>query len=370
MNAKNTVAHYIDSEDFGGAEQMVLTIVKHLDKNIWSPVLFYHPRVRKNMLADKVKELDIEVVPLPEIKSWRDISGALNFRKELKRLNAKIFHAHLPWNLSCSNNIISAFISKVPVVVTQHAYKTPRSRKVYYMQKLMSLFIDRYIAVSQGQAEQLERSIIDKKKLSVIYNGIDLQKFTEATSSGLRKQLDIDQTTPIIISVARMDELKGHEYLLKTAQIINEAVFVLVGDGPERSNFEKLAGELGVKDRVFFLGYRDDIPALLKCSDIYVHPSLIESLGLSVIEAMAADKPVAASDISGIREIIKNGETGLLVPPQNSEALANAIRKYISDKSFSEKLARAGQARVIKKFSAEEMLSETTKIYNRLLNPN
>jgi glycosyltransferase involved in cell wall biosynthesis len=172
---------------------------------------------------------------------------------------------------------------------------------------------------------------------------------------------------PVVLTPARLNKQKGHSYLLEAVALVPEAVFVLAGDGPERANLERQARELGLDNRVLFLGYRQDIPDLLASCDLFVLPSLFEGFSLSILEAMAADKPVIASRIGGNAEAVVHGKTGILVPPASPTALAAAIRTVLSDQGLAQRLAAAGKARVYQKFSAAIMVQRVTQIYEEIL---
>ena len=145
-------------------------------------------------------------------------------------------------------------------------------------------------------------------------------------------------------------------------------MFIFVGEGPDRAALEAQAKALGVGERAAFIGYREDIPDLLACCDLFVLPSLYEGLPLAILEAMAAGKPVIASDIRGNDEVVINGETGLLVPAADSTALAGAIRAILSDHAFAQRLAEAGRARVCHEFTEDNMVSSVAQVYDDTLN--
>jgi glycosyltransferase involved in cell wall biosynthesis len=142
---------------------------------------------------------------------------------------------------------------------------------------------------------------------------------------------------------------------------------VLVGEGRERPGLEAQARALGVAERVRFLGHRDDVPELLAACDVFVLPSRYEGLPLSVLEAMAAAKPVVATAIEGTDEVVLHGETGLLVPPAAPSALAQGIRAVLADRALAARMGQAGRARVCREFSTNRMIDEVTGVYDELL---
>jgi len=205
-------------------------------------------------------------------------------------------------------------------------------------------------------------------KVRVVNNSVLLASFNGLPiNADLQARLRGKTDWPIVLTVARLDKQKGHSYLLEAAALVPEAMFVLVGEGPERSALEAQASILGLSNRVVFLGYRDDVSDLLASCDVFVLPSLFEGLPLSVLEAMAAGKPVVATDIGGTNEAVKHGETGLLVPSADPESLARAIRTVLFDPVLSQRLGSAGRARVHQEFSAETMVQRIAEIYDELL---
>jgi glycosyltransferase involved in cell wall biosynthesis len=159
----------------------------------------------------------------------------------------------------------------------------------------------------------------------------------------------------------------GLNHLLAAAACVPGAVFVLAGDGPQRGALEAESRRLGIAERVVFLGHREDVPALLSCCDLFVLPSLFEGLPVSVLEAMAAARPVIATAIGGTDEAVVHGKTGLLVPPGDSAALATSIQLLLADRAMADRLAQAGRARVEQEFSAETMTDRVSLLYDEVL---
>jgi glycosyltransferase involved in cell wall biosynthesis len=166
---------------------------------------------------------------------------------------------------------------------------------------------------------------------------------------------------------ARLAQQKGHRFLVEAVPKVRDAIFILAGDGPERDALEEQVRLLAVEDRVRFLGYRSDIPELLANSDALVLPSLYEGLPLAVLEAMAAGKPVVATSVGGTDEAVVDGETGFLVPPRDSDALAAAIRRVIQDDVLAQRLGANGRARVAAHFRVEAMVQQVAGVYDEVL---
>jgi glycosyltransferase involved in cell wall biosynthesis len=170
-------------------------------------------------------------------------------------------------------------------------------------------------------------------------------------------------SAPVVLTLARLDRQKGLPVLLHAASLVPDAVFVIAGEGPERPALEALRTELDLEGRVQLLGQRDDVSELLARCDLFVLPSLFEGLPLSLLEAMAAGKPVIATAIAGTLEAVTDGETGLLAPPGDAAALASRIRRFLADRDFAARVALAGQIHVRQHFSPERMTGEVQALY-------
>jgi glycosyltransferase involved in cell wall biosynthesis len=227
--------------------------------------------------------------------------------------------------------------------------------------------IDRYIAVSRAEKEHLCKDLaIPDDKVRVVYNGIQLTEFEQSANAALRDKLTEGRDLPLVCTLARLHPQKGHKYLLQAATHVLDAIFVLAGDGPERSRLEELCLNLGLKDRVRFLGHREDIPQLLAACDLFVLPSLYEGLPLSVLEAMASGKPVVATKVGGTDEAVVHGSTGILVPARNVTALAASIAAMLRDRTMATRFGEAGRKRVAQMFSAEAVVRGVSEVYDEL----
>ena len=372
---KYKVVYYIESSGFGGAELMLLNLLQELDRDYWEPILVYHIHPGIIPLIDRVKGLGITTLSVPSIAGFGDLSGMKALIKKLRELHPAVFHAHLVWNLKCSFGIMCAYLAGAKAIVaTQHLYQELQARRFHRIykrviyQKLISMLVDRYIAVSYKQAEHLKKAIICRNKVKVVQNCVNVKDFCDRTDSALLKSiLKNNEEKPIVLTVARLSKRKGNGYLIEAATMVPEAIFLFAGDGTEWTNLENQARELNIAERVVFLGQRNDIPELLNACDLFVLPSLQEGLPLSILEAMAASKPVIASDIEGVNEIIINGQNGFLVPPANASALAEKINLVLSDKPLAKRISAKGKEHVTREFSTERMVAGVTNIYEEIL---
>lgn len=204
-------------------------------------------------------------------------------------------------------------------------------------QNLADLLLRRFTKKAIAISESVKRSCVTKRKicpnkLSVIHNGILLNNFNTIEKELIqkeRKHLGIKLDSKIVGTVARLRAEKGIKYLIESApkilEIFPDTIFLIAGDGPLREELQNLASQLGIQDKVLFMGFRQDIPAVLSVIDVFVAPSETEGLGLGILEAMAIGKPIVATSVGGIIEILKDGETGYLVPAKNSQELAKRV---------------------------------------------
>ena len=242
-------------------------------------------------------------------------------------------------------------------------------------------YVDRFIVVSEILRETLLSSYkIQPDKVIKIYNGIELDEYKQNgkedrnQKSEARREFGITKNVPLIGAIGRMVWQKGFEYLIEaipaTIKTSPNAKILIVGDGPLRKSLEDLSEKLRVKDNVIFTGFRSDIREILAAIDILVIPSLLEGFPMVTLEAMAMAKAIIATRIDGVIEQITDGENGILVPPQDHDALTESILKFIQDKELSKRLGRLARKKVEQEFSVEKMVAETEKVYLSLLSTN
>lgn len=363
-----TVVHFIDSSAVGGAEQVAFEMMAGLDRRLWRPVLVHHEEPGLADFVERARQMSVEHRVVPRMGTVQDLGGMLSFWRTLRRDTPSVFHAHMTWPLSCKYGLLAAVMARIPAVVTTAHTRLPIRPPLRRQPKLISRLVDRYLAVSNAVASQLRDDFgIDASKIEVVHNGIASESFIASRPEALRETLTRGHHGPIVLTVARLDQGKGHGDLLDAARLVPDALFVLVGDGPERAALESKARELGVADRFVFLGERRDVPSLLACADVFVLPSLSEGLPLSVLEAMAAGVPVVATAIPGIDEIVTHGRTGLLVPSSTPTELARAILQLCARPEEGRALAAVAQANVKSRFSTERMVNRVASVYEEVL---
>ena len=366
-----SVYYFTDSRQSGGAEAALLLLIANLDRREWRPTLLYNPSPSLAPVADAARELGATVRAVPALSPRLDGARKLTgFVRELKRERPAVFHAHLSWPLAARFPLAAAVVARVPAVVaTFHLFPpTPLRRTTLLQGRMLAARMGRAIAVSQAIATSLDAVLgWAPQKIEVIRNGIDIERFQQRPDPELRRALTEGSDDVLFVTTARLDPQKGLEVLLRAAQAVDGAKFVIAGTGPERARLESQAEALGVSDRVQFLGHRDDVPALLAASDAFVLPSLFEGTPLALLEAMAAGKPVVSSAISGTEELVNDGETGLLVRAGDPGALADALRRIVAEPELRGRLGEAARRRAETEHSAVSSTGRVATVYDELL---
>lgn len=253
------------------------------------------------------------------------------------------------------------------VVSTVHSSRIRSTEDREHLRDLTS-HMDQLIAVSKA----IERKLVEEERVQtpvrLIYNGVDLSRYDhQQPCCTLPEEFGMEPGSQIVGVVARLEPEKGHPTLLEAwptvLREVPDAYLLIVGEGSRRETLEAQARELRIAHRVVFTGRRDDVPAVTAALDVAVLPSYREAQGLSILEAMALSRPVVASNVGGIPEMITDGVTGLLVPPHDADALAGSIVRLLRDHPYADTLGRAGHDQVHDRFCIQLMVNAVQDIY-------
>jgi len=251
-------------------------------------------------------------------------------------------------------------------------YRNPLLVRAYtLLERHCSKFTDAVIVVSEADRETaLRNRLAPPSKIVLIKNGVDFSRLVPLQGpEKKRRELGLDAKQPVIGTVARLHLQKGLIYLLRASKLVRQEFpqikVMIAGGGPLRSHLARQAQRLGIEDIVVFLGERDDIPDLLSIFDIFALPSLWEGLPYALVEAAALARPVVATDIDGVREVIRDGETGLLVPAGDPSGLAEAIIRLLQDKEKAQRFGTKAREIIPPQYELSRMISETQSLYMR-----
>ncbi|MBI5943584.1 MAG: GT4 family glycosyltransferase PelF [Chloroflexi bacterium] len=367
---KKKILQLIDGLNVGGAEVLLVDLVRGIKENGDDVCVGYSTR---GPLEKRLAELNVTCTRLPRLGRIDPILF-LGMCRLILRERPDIVHTHL--FKSDLHGRLAARLCGVPVVVsTSHnndvwARRFPLGRLYGFTAKLT----DKVIAVSDEVREyQIQHTGVDSEKIIVIENGVDIQRFSNQTEAGIaiRAEFKIDTDTPLIGIIGRLQPQKDHDNFLNAAALINKTMpkarFLVVGDGPLREDLKTNAQALGLDSSVIFCGIRHDIPAILSALNLLVISSKWEGLPVTLLEGMAARCPIVSTAVGGVPNVVADGESALLVPPEDPSALANACLKILREAETARALVNAGFDRVKQQFSLDAMIQKILKLYQELL---
>jgi glycosyltransferase involved in cell wall biosynthesis len=272
--------------------------------------------------------------------------------------------------------VLAARLARTPlVIVTRHhtdQVLLVGTKLHVQLDRWMARAADGVVAVSNAVRDHLvSKDGVDATPIEVIYLGFDFDRLQEEAAEGERVRCELALSDGFVIGcVAQLYETKGQSYLITAlAELIDripDAKLLIVG-GTDRTRLEAQARKLGVFDRVVFAGHRRDVPACLRAMNVVVHPSLSEAFSQVVIEAMASGTPLVSTDVGGAREVIEDGETGLLVPPADVAAIVTAVLRLHGDGRLRMRLSQAGRLSVTSRFTVDRMVERQLDCYRRWL---
>jgi len=366
------ILHLISSSGLLGAERVLLELAEHSKRAGLKVTIgvFENSRNPNLELANTASGLGFQVQIFP-CNGRFDNDAAQTIKGYMEKEGVNILHSHNYKSNFYARRALSN--NNIRWVVTNHGRRFGPKLLLY---NLLDAFIvrraDKIIAVSKEIAKKMKLAGIAKGKICLIENGVNLERVTTNSSSqAIKESLGIKKEALVVGTIGALTKEKGHQYLLRAAlkviRIYPKAIFLLVGDGTERPNLEKTASSLGIKDSVIFAGMRKDVPEILSILNVFVLPSLNEGLPMALLEAQAAQIPVVATSVGAVPDVLENGVTGMLIPPKDPQAIAEAIIMILSDKQFASGIAQKGFERVRDNFSSEKMASKYLSIYRELL---
>jgi len=374
QGGQRRVFFLLDSFMLGGTETQAVELARRLDPARYRVTVGCLRR--EGPLLDRLVASELPVVHVDIGRGIDSPSGALavlRLARFLRRGRFEILHAHDLWS-----NLVgmsAGVIARVPVRITSQRdlshdawYGTYRRHILRFLQARSSVVLTNASAIRDGLIAQ---DRISPDKVCVIYNGVDLARLQRARANR-EKFFPESAGKKLIVLVGNMiSDVKGHLTLISAAPAIVKAFphtqFVFVGDGQRRAAFEQAVEACGLNANFLFLGRRNDVPEILASCDIAVLPSLAEGLPNAVLEYLAAGLPVVASALGGNLEVIEDGVTGFLVPPEDAGALAGALLRLLEDEELARLLGKAGREHVSSRFSFDRLVEETENLYLRQL---
>ncbi len=366
----------------GGVETQVFNLVKNLKE------MGHLPIVMTSGHTEKSSEFS-DVLRLPSINirgTWGNLAISPTIFQKLKGINVDVVHTHTPARFFAESTafFFKAVRKGTPVVLSYHQHNDDLgliSNVVMNFHNKMVMdplfnHVDKIIVTSRAYKELIESYYkIDGNKIAIIPCGVDTEIFSPLR---FRKETQKERfgilNETVVLFVGRLVEQKGLEYLLQAMPSVirefNDTVLLIVGDGNCRNELENLTKKLGLQKYVQFLGSlpSDQIPAIMSLATVFVLPSLVESFGIVLAEALSMEKPVIASKVGGVPEVVEEGKTGILVSRMDVKGLSNSIASVLSDQNRAKAMAIEGRKSVIRKFSWQSVTKKTVGIYNEAIN--
>jgi glycosyltransferase involved in cell wall biosynthesis len=363
---KLNILHTIETSGPGGAENVLLLLAKGLDPERFRSVVVIN---EPGWLEDRLRDLELPTVRV-KWKSWWDLRLPRALAHLVSEEKIDLIHSHLPDQnfYSC----LASRLSQCPAIVTYHGpveLNDSATLRGWLKLQLVKRTACKVVVVCDFVRDMLKKIGFPEEKLHRIYNGIENSRFLGVPGGKLRRELNCSSETVLIGMVANVRAPKGHEYFIRAARLIADqhpnTYFVISGDlhktlAPPLFN---LAKELGLENRLSFLGFRQDVPDILNDIDIFVLPSTSEGFPLVVLEAMACAKPVVATRCGGTGEMVDEGRTGYMVPVADASAIASRVSELLNQPEGGASMGRAAKLRVESEFSVQTMVANYERLY-------
>lgn len=361
----------------GGEQTDILYLLSGLDPSRYEQVVCTAPT---GPFVDEVRRLGIPHIPLT-MRSKFDLRAVLHLRRIIRAGRYDIVHLH--GARAGLLGRIAARLAGAPLIVwTMHVFQPDvlqgwrRWQTPLYLlveAALARFFCDHIVTVSENLRQRaLRLEHIPASRISTIYSGTDLTPFAcSPDRAAIRWQLGIPPEALVVCTVGRLCEQKGIGDLVRAAAIVHQQMpdvrFLIVGDGPLRSEVEALAARLGLNGRVTFLGFRNDVPEILFASDVFATATLWEGFGKVNVEAMAAGLPLVSTNVGPIPEVVGDYPGAILVPPRDPPAFAEALLTILNDLASYASFGEEGRQRAYQLFGREAFVQRTDQLYKRLL---
>ena len=352
--------HIVDKPaQFGGAEKVMFDLTRYFYTDEGIDVL---AAVNPGSLHDALVSSGVKVVALPEKTFGQLVKLVTTLRNILKSFRPDIAHSHHRY-ITFTLDLL--FKGKVKILHTAHIEMFDKKR--------LSKFGHHVAAVSEAVKRNLVNVFrLPESKITVIYNGIPLFNPNKTESTALARELGVEPSKIVIGCIARLEEQKGHRYLIEAISLLPEETrkaltVLLIGDGSLREKLRQEVKKRGLNGVFHFLGYRSDIAELLSLCGFTVLPSLWEGLPLTPIESYLQGKPVIATTVSGTPEVVLHEQTGLLVPPDDSRTLSEAILQLINHPELVTRYGNKGRRFAESKFALDRMVKDYKTLYCSVL---
>lgn len=360
---KPRIVHIIDRLPPDGAERLLCEILRYRSDAFDYQVLCL---VEGGVFEPVIRAMGVPVTILGK-RPGVDLRMAWRLWRWLRQQRPTVVHTHLftadTWGR------LAARLAGVPLVFsTVHSVNSWQGNVHRLVDRTLARFSTRLIACTALVANKLAREDgIAAARIVTLANGVDLARFVDVTAVDLEEALAAPGTSPWLAVLGRLEPVKGQSYLLECLALLRERQIdfrcVLIGEGPDRNTLARRIVELGLQDRVFLAGFQAQVPEWLAAVDVLVIPSRWEGLPMALLEAMALAKPVVAHAVGGIPDVVRDGEEGLLVPPNHPRAMVDALQRMLVDADFRRAAGARALERVTAHYSAQSLAQDYEALY-------
>lgn len=363
--------HFITSLTTGGAEMMLYKTVSNINYKKYKPVVC---TLISGPIEEKVRKKGITVYNLNLKRKLFLLFSIYRLVKIINKEKPSIIHTYM-FHADIIGRII-ARICRIPIVISSIRNENIGGRLREKLLGVTDFLVDSVTAVCKSAGDkQVQEGTTKPEKLTIIYNGIEIDNFkqlNESTKLKIKRTLNIPLDHYVFITIGRLHRQKNHKLLLKAfakiLEINKKCSLIVVGDGPLKLDLINLATELKINNNVVFTGPRDDIPNLLAISDVFVLASSWEGLPNVILEAMAAEKPIIATSVGGVPEVVENNKNGFLIKPDDKNELTNTLIKMLElSNNERNEMGKIGRCIVEKKFTIKRTIETTEQLYSELL---
>lgn len=367
---KQTILHTIETSEPGGAETILLRLASNLDRDRFRSLALLP---EEGWLSEQLRNAGVPVF-FANSRKWYDFRLLKDMSRLIEQEGVDLIHSQQTGQnfYSCIAGLLKA---RKTVATYQAAHDLAEAQGWKDTARLATvrMLADAVVAVSEDVSALLKRAHFPPKKIVRIYNAIDAKGFSVKADGRLRRSLDLPEHSRLVGTVACLRPQKGYTFLIEAARAVIDSIpevhFIAAGEmnaETSRPLFE-LVDQLGLRNHFHFLGFRDDIPEILSELDVFVLASTSEGLPLALLEAMAAGRPVVATQCGGPAEVVQNGVNGLLIPPGEPKAIASAVTELLTNRDRAARFAQAGRAKTQADFTLDKMLEDHEALYERLL---
>lgn len=371
------ILYVIENVFFGGGERAFAQIINGLDKEKYEIYVACFP---EGIFEEKIGT-SAKILPF-DLRNRFNLVNIYKLANIIRENNIQIVHSQGGRGGFFAR--IAARIAKVAGVISTIAapvegFDVGLVKKMIYiaLERFSERFVDRFIVVSEALRDRLIRKHkIPERKVIKIYNGIEVEKYYSNPKSAckVRDEFNIKPDVQLVGTIGRLVRGKGLPYFIQAIkqtvdgkwQMAGETRFLIVGEGSERESLEHTVRELGIEKNVIFTGFRKDVKEILEALHVLVLPSIREGQPIVLLEAMAMGKPIVATNIEGVNETVANGVSGILVPPKDSSALAEAIVCLLKDSKKAQIMGQVGRKLAEEKFNLKDKIEQHERLYETI----